>query len=79
MTIITVKGKFVVLTQREVEALTHIGSGCCIKEVAELMGVSYSTAQKHVQSMRDRIGHLPQAKVAHIALANKLIKNITEV
>ena len=45
-----------VLSPREIEICTRIQSGLTSKEIAQLLGVSYQTVEKHRRNIRKKIG-----------------------
>jgi DNA-binding CsgD family transcriptional regulator len=58
------------LTPREREVLTEVAAGLNNREIAEKLGVSYSTARTHVERAREKLGVATQAAAVAHALAS---------
>ncbi len=61
------------LTEREHEVLTAIVAGESTPRIAERLGVAYSTARSHVQSVITKLGAHSKLEAAAIALSNGLV------
>lgn len=66
------------LTNREIEVLKLIAQGHSDKQSAAMLGVGHKTINKHRQSIMDKTNVRGIVRLAHYALANKLVQNIYE-
>ena len=57
------------LTVREIEALRLVATGCCDAEIAGRLGISESTAHKHVESARRRLNAKSRAELAALGVS----------
>ena len=57
------------LTKREIEAARLVAVGCADAEIASKLGVSKSTAHKHVESGRNRLKAKSRAHMAALCLS----------
>jgi DNA-binding CsgD family transcriptional regulator len=56
------------LSRRELEALAWIAQGKTNSELAAILGISLSTAKKHVEHILDKLGVETRTAAASIAL-----------
>jgi HD-GYP domain-containing protein (c-di-GMP phosphodiesterase class II)/DNA-binding CsgD family transcriptional regulator len=61
------------LTEREVEVLRYIASGCSLKEAAERLVISDHTARHHLESVYSKAGVSSRAGVTLFAVENGLV------
>jgi len=54
---------------REIEALRLVATGCCDAEIAGRLGISESTAHKHVESARRRLNAKSRAELAALGVS----------
>jgi DNA-binding NarL/FixJ family response regulator len=45
-----------ILTQREIEVLTHLGRGMSVKTIAQTLGITMNTCRGHVKSLHSKLG-----------------------
>lgn len=57
------------LTRREIEALRLVAGGCSDAEIAARLGISRSTAHRHVEGARKRLKAKSRAEMAAIAVS----------
>lgn len=61
------------LTEREVEVLRQLVSGKTNQEIAVVLGISYKTVEKHIDSIYAKLGVASRVEAAVTAIQNKLI------
>lgn len=61
------------LTKREQEVLTQIGKGMLSKEVADMLGISINTVNRHRQNIIEKLGVKNSAEAVKVAVALNLI------
>jgi DNA-binding CsgD family transcriptional regulator len=61
------------LTDRELEVLRQVVAGKTNQEIAVILGISYKTVEKHVDSIYSKLGVASRVEAAVTAIQNKLI------
>ncbi len=61
------------LTEREVEVLRQLVSGKTNQEIAVVLGISYKTVEKHIDSIYAKLGVASRVEAAVTAVQNKLV------
>lgn len=62
------------LRPRELQVLKLIATDHTTKEIAESLGMSFKTADKHRQLLMDKLGLNSAVALTHYALRHKLVK-----
>ena len=60
-------------TPKELEVLFHMVQGKSIGEIAERMGVDYSTTRTHINHLKDKTGAKTNSELAVLAAKSKLV------
>lgn len=61
------------LTKKEIETLQYVVQGKSLSEIADLMGVDYSTVKWHIRNLKGKTGAKSIAALAVMAVRAKLI------
>jgi DNA-binding NarL/FixJ family response regulator len=61
------------LTERELDVLRQVVAGKTNQEIAVVLGISYKTVEKHVDSIYSKLGVASRVEAAVTAVQNKLI------
>ena len=61
------------LTDRELEVLRQLVAGKTNQEIAVILGISYKTVEKHVDSIYSKLGVASRVEAAVTAVQNKLV------
>jgi DNA-binding CsgD family transcriptional regulator len=64
------------LSIREIEAVRHVAVGRSDAEIAEQLGISKSTAHKHVESARGRLKAKSRAHLAALAISLGIVSSV---
>lgn len=69
-----VKTRLETLTAREREVLGLLAQGYSLKEVAQVLGMSYKTADRHKASLMKKLGIHDRVELARFAIREKVIR-----
>ena len=64
------------LTRRQLQVIKLVALGFITKEIADNLGISLKTAEKHRMWAMQRLGIKDVATLTHYALAHGLVENI---
>jgi NarL family two-component system response regulator LiaR len=62
------------LTQRELEVLQLVASGCANKEIGARLGITEKTVKTHVSSLLQKLGVADRTSAAVLAIRNRLVE-----
>ena len=60
-------------TQKELEVLSYLVQGKSLTEIAELMGVDYTTTKTHIKHLKEKTGTTSVSRLAVLAARTKFI------
>ena len=61
------------LSEREVEVLRYVGKGFAKKQIADMLGISVKTVDKHVTSVMEKLDIHDRVELALYAVREKFI------
>jgi DNA-binding NarL/FixJ family response regulator len=61
------------LSEREIEVLRYVGKGFAKKQIAEMLGISVKTVDKHVTSVMEKLDIHDRVELALYAVREKFI------
>ena len=60
-------------TRKELEVLSYLVQGKSLTEIAELMGVDYTTTKTHIKHLKEKTGTTSVSRLAVLAARTKFI------